>query len=65
MQESRPASGSGLFAALDLGTNSCRMLIARPKDGEFEVVDAFSKAVFLGRGLESSGNLSRERRPRR
>ena len=60
MQERRPAGGSGLFAALDLGTNSCRMLIARPKDGEFEVVDAFSKAVFLGRGLESSGKLSRE-----
>jgi exopolyphosphatase/guanosine-5'-triphosphate,3'-diphosphate pyrophosphatase len=55
----RPAGGSGLFAALDLGTNSCRMLIARPKEGEFEVVDAFSKAVFLGRGLESSGCLSR------
>ena len=56
----RPNGGSGLFAALDLGTNSCRMLIARPKGGEFEVVDAFSKAVFLGRGLESSGRLSRE-----
>jgi exopolyphosphatase/guanosine-5'-triphosphate,3'-diphosphate pyrophosphatase len=60
MRTRRPAGGSGLFAALDLGTNSCRMLIARPKAGEFEVVDAFSKAVFLGRGLESSGKLSRE-----
>lgn len=60
MQARRPAGGNGLFAALDLGTNSCRMLIARPKHGEFEVVDAFSKAVFLGRGLESSGRLSRD-----
>lgn len=56
----RAAQGNGLFAALDLGTNSCRMLIARPSAGEFQVVDAFSKAVFLGRGLESSGRLSRE-----
>ncbi len=60
MQTRRPTRGNGLFAALDLGTNSCRMLIARPKDGEFEVVDAFSKAVFLGRGLESSGRLSQD-----
>ena len=39
-----------LYAALDLGTNSCRMLIARPKGGQFEVVDSFSKAVELGHG---------------
>ena len=34
-----------LFAALDLGTNSCRMLIARPRKSDFEVIDAFSKTV--------------------
>ncbi len=48
-----------LFAALDLGTNSCRMLIARPDGDEFEVVDAFSKPVHLGKGLEEHGTLSR------
>ena len=32
-----------LFAALDLGTNSCRMLIATPEGGHFRVVDAFAK----------------------
>lgn len=48
-----------LFAALDLGTNSCRMLIARPKANTFEVVDAFSKSVFLGRGLDKNGVISR------
>lgn len=55
-----PASGSGpLYAALDLGTNSCRMLIAQPLGSQFHVVDSFSKTVQLGVGLEGSGRLSR------
>jgi exopolyphosphatase/guanosine-5'-triphosphate,3'-diphosphate pyrophosphatase len=48
-----------LYAALDLGTNSCRMLIAQPKGSQFHVVDSFSKSVQLGAGLEASGKLSR------
>ncbi len=48
-----------LYAALDLGTNSCRMLIAQPKGNQFHVVDSFSKSVQLGTGLEASGRLSR------
>ena len=52
-------SGSALYAALDLGTNSCRMLIAQPKGSQFTVVDSFSKTVQLGVGLEASGRLSR------
>lgn len=48
-----------LYAALDLGTNSCRMLIAQPKGGQFHVVDSFSKTVQLGQGLEASGRLGR------
>lgn len=51
-----PAS---LYAALDLGTNSCRMLIAQPKGSQFHVVDSFSKSVQLGHGLEATGKLSR------
>lgn len=47
-----------LYAALDLGTNSCRMLIAQPKGSQFHVVDSFSKTVQLGAGLEASGKLS-------
>ncbi len=47
-----------LYAALDLGTNSCRMLIAQPKGNQFHVVDSFSKSVQLGHGLEGSGKLS-------
>ncbi len=53
------AGGASLYAALDLGTNSCRMLIARPQGGQFLVTDSFSKTVQLGLGLESSGRLSR------
>jgi exopolyphosphatase/guanosine-5'-triphosphate,3'-diphosphate pyrophosphatase len=48
-----------LYAALDLGTNSCRMLIAQPKGSQFHVVDSFTKSVQLGQGLESTGKLSR------
>ena len=48
-----------LYAALDLGTNSCRMLIAQPEGSQFVVVDSFSKSVQLGAGLERSGRLSR------
>lgn len=47
------------YAALDLGTNSCRMLIARADGDQLRVIDSFSKAVQLGAGLESSGQLSR------
>ncbi|QHQ35012.1 Ppx/GppA phosphatase family protein [Algicella marina] len=55
-----PAQAPGaLYAALDLGTNSCRMLIARPEDGRFRIVDAFAKSVRLGADLERTGALSR------
>lgn len=46
------------FAALDLGTNNCRLLIARPSPDGFVVVDAFSRIVRLGEGLAASGRLS-------
>ncbi|WP_145103411.1 Ppx/GppA phosphatase family protein [Cereibacter sediminicola] len=54
-----PSDRGQLYAALDLGTNSCRMLIAQPKGSQFQVVDSFSKTVQLGVGLEASGRLSR------
>ena len=53
-----PPNPNALYAALDLGTNSCRMLIAQPKGSQFHVVDSFSKSVQLGVGLEKSGKLS-------
>ncbi|WP_064693934.1 Ppx/GppA phosphatase family protein [Rhizobium aegyptiacum] len=50
-----------LYAALDLGTNNCRLLIAQPtRPGQFRVVDAFSRIVRLGEGLAASGRLSDE-----
>jgi len=49
-----------VFAALDLGTNNCRLLVAVPtKPGQFRVIDAFSRIVRLGEGLSSTGRLSR------
>jgi exopolyphosphatase/guanosine-5'-triphosphate,3'-diphosphate pyrophosphatase len=47
-----------IYAALDLGTNNCRLLIARPSHGGFRVIDAFSRIVRLGEGLTQSGRLS-------
>ena len=46
------------YAAIDLGTNNCRLLIARPADENFVVIDAFSRVVRLGEGLAQSGRLS-------
>jgi exopolyphosphatase/guanosine-5'-triphosphate,3'-diphosphate pyrophosphatase len=47
-----------IYAALDLGTNNCRLLIARPAGDGFRVIDAFSRIVRLGEGISSSGRLS-------
>lgn len=48
------------YAAIDLGTNNCRLLIARPSEDNFVVIDAFSRVVRLGEGLAQSGELSDE-----
>jgi len=48
------------YAAIDLGTNNCRLLIARPADENFVVIDAFSRVVRLGEGLAQCGRLSEE-----
>jgi exopolyphosphatase/guanosine-5'-triphosphate,3'-diphosphate pyrophosphatase len=46
------------FAALDLGTNNCRMLVAAPAGDSFRVLDSFSRIVRLGEGLHKTGQLS-------
>ena len=46
------------YAAIDLGTNNCRLLIARPSGENFVVIDAFSRVVRLGEGLAQTGQLS-------
>ncbi len=48
------------YAALDLGTNNCRLLIARAGGDDFTVVDAFSRVVRLGEGMTSTGRMSEE-----
>src|SRR6188472_4517344 len=45
------------YGAIDLGTNNCRLLVARPTDDGFTVVDAFSRVVRLGEGLGTSGKI--------
>ena len=50
--------GGATYAALDLGTNNCRLLVARPLGDGFRVVDAFSRIVRLGEGVSLSGRLS-------
>ncbi|MDO9710681.1 Ppx/GppA phosphatase family protein [Paracraurococcus lichenis] len=46
------------YAALDLGTNNCRLLVGAPAHGGFRVVDSFSRIVRLGEGLAATGRLS-------
>src|SRR6202045_1183082 len=55
---SRDASADGTYAALDLGTNNCRLVIARPTAEGFRVVDAFSRIIRLGEGVASSRRIS-------
>ena len=45
------------YAALDLGTNNCRLLVARPAREGFRVIDAFSRIIRLGEGMAASGRL--------
>ena len=60
-RKSRESGASGrdapLYGALDLGTNNCRLLIARPSRDGFRVVDSFSRIVRLGEGLSRTGRL--------
>ena len=60
IQPDRQHHYRGAFAALDLGTNNCRLLIARPTDDAFTIIDAFSRVVRLGEGLAQTGRLSDE-----
>ena len=55
-RRARPGEGQ-TFAALDLGTNNCRLLIARPSEDGFRIVEAFSNIVRLGEGLSQTGRL--------
>jgi exopolyphosphatase / guanosine-5'-triphosphate,3'-diphosphate pyrophosphatase len=54
------ARSGDVLAALDLGTNNCRLLVARPDGRGFKVIDAFSRIVRLGQGLSQSGQLTED-----
>ena len=50
-------SAAPVYAAVDLGTNNCRMLAARPAGSQLRIVDSFSRIVRLGEGASLSGVL--------
>jgi exopolyphosphatase/guanosine-5'-triphosphate,3'-diphosphate pyrophosphatase len=57
-QPRRHADAAPVFAAIDLGTNNCRLLVARAEGGSFRVIDAFSRIVRLGERVVATGALS-------
>src|SRR6201994_4157854 len=56
--EAKLVPGAEVYAALDLGTNNCRLLIACPTEDGFRVVDSFSRIVRLGEGISATGCIS-------
>ena len=54
----RPRTHRHTYGAIDLGTNNCRLLVARPCESGFTVIDAFSRVVRLGEGMATSGKIS-------
>src|SRR5579863_5573458 len=54
----RNRSAPPAFAAVDLGTNNCRLLVGAPAGDGFRVLDSFSRVVRLGEGLHHTGRLS-------
>jgi len=50
-----------MYAAIDLGTNSCRMLIGEVIDGRLCIHHDRWEVVQLGRGVDESGRLDPER----
>ncbi|WP_262695357.1 Ppx/GppA phosphatase family protein [Kordiimonas aquimaris] len=54
------AALGGIYSAIDLGTNNCRLLIAKPTKHGFRVIDAFSRIVRLGEGVGKDNRLSDE-----
>tara|TARA_B100000678_G_scaffold121700_1_gene101822 strand:+ start:2952 stop:4100 length:1149 start_codon:yes stop_codon:yes gene_type:complete len=56
--KSKKAEQRPVYAAIDLGTNNCRLLVAEARGKRFRVVDSYSQIVRLGEGLGASGKLS-------
>ncbi|MET1045223.1 MAG: Ppx/GppA phosphatase family protein [Hyphomicrobium sp.] len=60
LPDPRQPEGEQIYGALDLGTNNCRLLLARPSRRGFRVVDAFSRIIRLGEGVSQTGRLSEQ-----
>jgi exopolyphosphatase/guanosine-5'-triphosphate,3'-diphosphate pyrophosphatase len=58
LEEQTTRSLGPVFAAIDLGTNNCRLLVGAPTARGFRVLDSFSRIVRLGEGLHHTGRLS-------
>lgn len=58
--QNRPVHKSPAYAAVDLGTNNCRLLIARATTTGFHVIDGYSRIVRLGEGVAASNQLNAE-----
>lgn len=52
-----PSQSKTVIAAIDLGTTSCRLLVARPEGSSFRVIDSFSRVVRLGEGVQANNHL--------
>lgn len=52
------AAATAVYAALDLGTNNCRLLVATPDGDGFRVIDSFSRIIRLGEGVSITGRMS-------
>lgn len=58
-QKNETGLSEGYYAAIDLGTNSCRLVIAQPTPSSFKVVETFSKVTRLGEGIINGNMLSK------
>jgi exopolyphosphatase/guanosine-5'-triphosphate,3'-diphosphate pyrophosphatase len=52
-----PPERTETYAAVDLGSNSFHLLVARRKHGELRVLDRIREMVRIGGGLDKDGNL--------
>lgn len=57
---SQKSTSQNIYSAIDLGTNNCRLLVAKKTENGFKVIDSFSRVVRLGQGLSKNGVLSSE-----
>ncbi|MEI8296251.1 MAG: Ppx/GppA family phosphatase, partial [Alphaproteobacteria bacterium] len=57
-QKTLPSQVAPVLAAIDLGTNSCRLLVARLDNNGMKIIDSFSRVVRLGEGIQKTGLLS-------